>query len=184
MCLTAVAPGTTSPSIAVVRKMRFPKTIGDECPRPGIAAFHLILLKLFQLVCRFCRAEPPWREGPLHWGQPGPANAPALFVTTSANRKRHTTDMNVRTIFFILNSSGPRRYRRYQSAPPFSGLLLLRFHFLRRRVAKCEKVGATSHNEETIRDRWSCHHHFTNRICCQQFVFWPSLHNKDLAIFT
>src|SRR6185503_6936160 len=103
MCLTALAPATTSPSIAVVTKIRLPQTIGEECPRPGIATFHLILLTVFQLVGRFFSSETPCPDGPLHCGQLGP-EAPALFVTISASIERQPTAIKVRTKIFIFVS--------------------------------------------------------------------------------
>src|SRR5262245_20490797 len=101
MCLTAFAPSTTSPSIAVVMKIRLPQTIGDECPRPGIASFHLMFVAVFHDVGRFFSSDTPWPEGPLHCGQPGPA-APALLVSKSASIERQPTAMSVLTKIFIV----------------------------------------------------------------------------------
>src|SRR5215510_10382147 len=79
-CLTADAPGTTGPSTAVVRKSRLPQTIGDECPRPGIAAFHLMFLVGLHSSGRFFSSETPWPRGPRHCGQ--------LSTTVKAQRMR------------------------------------------------------------------------------------------------
>src|SRR6185436_3193983 len=73
MCLTAFAPGTMGPSTAVVRKIFFPQTIGEEWPRPSIGVFHLIFFDAFQVVGRFFSSDVPWPEGPRHCGQFEPA---------------------------------------------------------------------------------------------------------------
>src|SRR5262249_30421198 len=44
MCGAALAPATTSPSTAVVRKIVWSHTTGDECPRPGISVFQAMFL--------------------------------------------------------------------------------------------------------------------------------------------
>src|SRR5678816_2865464 len=69
MCFTAFAPGTTSPSTAVVTNTRLPQTIGDECPRPGIAAFHLMFEVGVHVAGRFFSVEIPEPSGPRHCGQ-------------------------------------------------------------------------------------------------------------------
>src|SRR5690349_23886202 len=69
MCLTAFAPGTSSPSIAVVRKILFPQTIGDECPRPAIGVFHLMFFVGVHSAGRFFSFEMPEPSGPRHCGQ-------------------------------------------------------------------------------------------------------------------
>src|SRR5690348_11355496 len=69
MCLTAVAPGITAPSIGVVRNSRLPQTMGDECPRPAIGVFHLMFLVGDHSSGRFFSSETPWPRGPRHCGQ-------------------------------------------------------------------------------------------------------------------
>src|SRR5690242_8851241 len=68
-CFTAFAPGTTAPSIAVVRNTRLPQTIGDECERPSIAVFHLMFLVGLHSDGRFFSFETPVPSGPRHCGQ-------------------------------------------------------------------------------------------------------------------
>src|ERR1044072_9956469 len=68
-CLAALAPGTSSPSTAVVRNTLFPQTIGDECERPSIAVFHLMFLVGVHSDGRFFSFEIPDPSGPLHCGQ-------------------------------------------------------------------------------------------------------------------
>src|SRR5258705_9891902 len=69
MCLTALAPGTSGPSIAVVTKIRLPQTMGEECPRPSIGVFHFMFFVPFHSVGKFFSAETPCPEGPRHCGQ-------------------------------------------------------------------------------------------------------------------
>src|SRR5262245_30022137 len=69
ICVTALAPGTTSPSIAVVRKILFPQTTGEECPRPAIGVFHLMFLLAFHSAGRLVSVDTPLPPGPRHWGQ-------------------------------------------------------------------------------------------------------------------
>src|SRR5688500_8708660 len=69
MCLAALAPGTSVPSIAVVRNTLLPQTIGDECARPSIAVFHLMFLVGLHSDGRFFSFEIPVPSGPLHCGQ-------------------------------------------------------------------------------------------------------------------
>src|SRR5258708_39522860 len=61
--------GIASPWIAVVRKMRLPHTIGDECPRPGIGVFHATFLAVLHSVGRFLSSATPELCGPRHCGQ-------------------------------------------------------------------------------------------------------------------
>src|SRR5687768_2897005 len=56
--------GITAPSVAVVRKTLLLQTIGDECPRPGIAAFHLMFFVGVHSSGRFFSSETPWPRGP------------------------------------------------------------------------------------------------------------------------
>src|ERR1043165_424340 len=69
MCVIAFAPGTTGPSIEVVRKIFFPQTIGEECPRPGISVFQIIFFEPLHSSGRFFSLETPAPPGPRHWGQ-------------------------------------------------------------------------------------------------------------------
>src|ERR1041384_5095328 len=86
MCLAALAPGTSAPSIAVVRNTLFPQTIGDECERPSIAVFHLMFFVGLHSDVRFFSLEIPEPSGPLHCGQ-FPADAVAEKMPTPATVK-------------------------------------------------------------------------------------------------
>src|SRR5689334_3981342 len=81
ICLTALAPGTNAPSIAVVRKILFPQTIGEEWPRPAIGVFHLMFLVAVHSVGRFFSVETPCPPGPRHCGQFEAAELPAIEAT-------------------------------------------------------------------------------------------------------
>src|SRR5215213_3264657 len=92
VCFTALAPGTCTPSTAVVRNRRLPQTIGDECERPSIAVFHLMFLVALHSDGRFFSFEIPEPSGPRHCGQfpasarlakePRPATAKAIPTTS------------------------------------------------------------------------------------------------------
>src|SRR6266511_2513558 len=100
MCLTAFAPGTSGPSIAVVRKILFPQTIGDEWPRPAIGVFHLIFLVALHVLGRSFSSEIPCPEGPLHCGQLVPAKAPAEFSNSNVEIAMITKAMLTRLSSF------------------------------------------------------------------------------------
>src|SRR6185503_7102781 len=68
-CFTAFAPGTSAPSTAVVRKIRLPQTMGDECDRPSIGVFHLMFFVGLHSDGRFFSFEMPEPSGPRHCGQ-------------------------------------------------------------------------------------------------------------------
>src|SRR6185369_172861 len=68
-CFTAFAPGTSAPSTAVVRKIRLPQTMGDECDRPSIGVFHLMFFVGLHSDGRFFSLEMPEPSGPRHCGQ-------------------------------------------------------------------------------------------------------------------
>src|ERR1051325_3067553 len=96
MCLAALAPGTSGPSIAVVRNTLLSQTIGDECARPSIEVFHLMFLVGVHSDGRFFSFDTPEPSGPLHCGQ-FPADAvtekiltPATVKATSAKVIRRT----------------------------------------------------------------------------------------------
>src|SRR5258705_3849947 len=101
MCFTAFAPGTSGPSIAVVRKILLPQTIGDECPRPAIGVFHLILLVALHCVGRFFSSEVPCPEGPRHCGQLALPVAPAELIKTRLESIAITNAIPMRTESFI-----------------------------------------------------------------------------------
>src|SRR5215813_14627159 len=65
----AFAPGMTSPSMDVVRKILSFQTIGDEWPRPGSAVFHTMFLFTPHSSGRFFSSETPRLCGPRHCGQ-------------------------------------------------------------------------------------------------------------------
>src|SRR5918997_1593536 len=96
MCTGAFAPGTGSPSIAVVRKTLLPQTIGEEWPRPGTAAFHLRFLVALHSTGRFFSGETPEPSGPLHCGQF--ASAPAERTAGALRDDRPTLDARARAI--------------------------------------------------------------------------------------
>src|SRR5262245_44618099 len=73
MCLGPLCPGTTGPSMEVVRNILLPQTIGDECPLPGIGVFHWTFLELLQWVGNPFSSDIPWLPGPLNCGQLEPA---------------------------------------------------------------------------------------------------------------
>src|SRR6266850_1240172 len=89
LCVTpGVRPGTLSPSSAVVRKILFFQTIGDEWPRPAISVFHFILLTSLHSVGRPVSVDTPWPSGPRHCGQFDPLDATALeFRNVKAKTK-------------------------------------------------------------------------------------------------
>src|SRR6266550_579410 len=88
MCFTAFAPGTSAPSIAVVRNILLPQTIGEEWPRPAMAVFHLIFFVGLHSAGRFFSLEIPWPDGPRHCGQLGPPDAPAFEFRSVTIRKK------------------------------------------------------------------------------------------------
>src|SRR5207249_4648867 len=103
ICLTALAPGTIAPSIAVVRKILFPQTMGEEWPRPAIGVFHLMFLVALHSVGRFFSVEIPCPPGPRHCGQFGAAELPAVeFRSMTVERRQMTTAMLIRLNSFML----------------------------------------------------------------------------------
>src|SRR5690606_10494859 len=58
----------TSPSMAVVRKMRLPQTTGDEWPRPGMGVFHR-MFDVSQVTGNAVSLDTPVPRGPRHPGQ-------------------------------------------------------------------------------------------------------------------
>src|SRR5690349_10134615 len=110
VCFTALAPGTTAPSTAVVRKMRLPQTIGDECERPSIAVFHLMFLVGVHSDGRFFSFEMPEPSGPRHCGQ-FPASGFAAVLTQAHTNTVATQSVNAIVFTLIV--------------PLFSGLLFI-----------------------------------------------------------
>src|SRR6266852_3840270 len=103
MCLTAFAPGTIGPSIAVVRKILFPQTMGEECPRPAIGVFHLMFFVGLHSVGRFFSRETPCPDGPRHCGQLASGAAPACELrSVIIERRQMTRVMLMRTRSFML----------------------------------------------------------------------------------
>jgi len=81
----AFAPGTTSPSMAVVRKRRFPHTTGEDSPRPGRAVFQRTFF-----VGLHSRGIPapsaiPWPWAPRHAGQRSSAAEPPPASSDAPN---------------------------------------------------------------------------------------------------
>src|SRR5690349_23607100 len=104
MCLTAFAPGTSSPSIAVVRKILFPQTIGDECPRPAIGVFHFMFFVGVHSAGRFFSVEMPEPSGPRHCGQLAAVAAPVTEINTTTATKAFTL-----TILLLVCIRGSKR---------------------------------------------------------------------------
>src|SRR6185295_9617878 len=102
MCGTAFAPGTRAPSMAVVRKILFPQTIGDEWPRPAIAVFHLIFIVGLHCVGRSFSSDVPWPDGPRHCGHFAPPAAPADSITNRVEKVATTIAILRREKSFIL----------------------------------------------------------------------------------
>src|SRR5258705_4824307 len=101
MCFTAFAPGTSGPSIAVVRKILLPQTIGDECPRPAIGVFHLMFFVALHSVGRFFSSEVPCPEGPRHCGQLALPLARAELTTNIAEIAAMINAITMRPRSFI-----------------------------------------------------------------------------------
>ena len=87
VCATALAPGTTSPSIAAVTKMRSPQTMGDECPL-GSSVFHAMFLFGAHSVGSCFSVEMPCPAGPRHCGQFSADTLAARTTTALAVAKR------------------------------------------------------------------------------------------------
>src|SRR5690349_2287874 len=126
MCLTAFAPGTTSPSIAVVRKILLPQTIGDECPRPAIGVFHLMFLVGVHSAGRFFSFEMPEPSGPRHCGQFAAKPTVVSDITATKARliMRDTLGVFIREGFTNLILCCSIRFylcfRRRKDAKPFA----------------------------------------------------------------
>src|SRR5262245_48593673 len=88
LCSTAFAPGTTSPSMSVVRKTLAPHTIGCEWPRPSIGVFHLMFLSTFHSVGRLVSDEIPVPSEPRHCDQFEPGAASVNDGLNAANASR------------------------------------------------------------------------------------------------
>src|SRR6266478_3997606 len=84
MCVGAPAPSSTAPSIAVVKKMRFPHTIGEEWPSPGIGVFQRMFFVGLHSSGRFFSVEMPLPEGPRHCGQSA-ARPGTVKITTASS---------------------------------------------------------------------------------------------------
>src|SRR6185295_12616572 len=115
MCGIAFAPGTSAPSIAVVRKILLPQTIGDECPRPAIGVFHLIFFVALHSVGRFFSSEVPCPDGPRHCGQLALPAAAAELTTNKVEKIATTNAIPMRPLSFIFVSS--KRQKRECSSP-------------------------------------------------------------------
>jgi hypothetical protein len=89
--------------MAVVRNMRLPQTMGDECPRPAIGVFHLMFFPGPQVAGRFFSLEIPCPEGPRHCGQLPLAPAAVFKVATATTAI--TRLMPTRLMSFILSAS-------------------------------------------------------------------------------
>src|SRR5687767_4110396 len=94
--------------------MRLRQTIGEECPRPGISVFHLMLTAGLSAVAgdhssgRSFSAEMPWPPGPRHCGH----WPDALTVTVSARSKLPHTQFPTleRPAGFVVWELGVRRW--------------------------------------------------------------------------
>src|SRR6266498_5146280 len=106
MCLTALAPCTTGPSIAVVRNTLFAQTTGEEWPRPAIAVFHLMFLVTLHSAGRFFSVEIPRPPGPRHCGQFGVAELTTIELENiTAARRQIAKGVPVRITGFISETS-------------------------------------------------------------------------------
>src|SRR6185295_10021069 len=105
MCGIAFAPGTSAPSIAVVRKILLPQTMGDECPRPAMGVFHLMFFVALHSVGRFFSSEVPCPDGPRHCGQLALPEARAELTTKSAEKVATINAIAMRPLSFIFGSS-------------------------------------------------------------------------------
>src|ERR1043165_3322408 len=124
VCVTALAPGTTAPSTAVVRNTRLPHTIGEECERPSIAIFHLMFFVGVHSVGRFFSFEMPEPSGPRHCGQfpaaafsvmkPSPVTANAT-PTISVNAIRFTVVISFFVSFLFYSKPALRRMHKYST---------------------------------------------------------------------
>src|SRR5712691_1614132 len=102
MCLTALAPGTTGPSMAVVRKTLLPQTTGEEWDRPAIGVFHLMFLVAVHSTGRFFSVETPRPPGPRHCGQFGVAALTTVALKNINAERRKVTKLALeRMIGFI-----------------------------------------------------------------------------------
>src|SRR6185503_9964830 len=104
MRFVAFAPSTTSPSIAVVTKIRFSQTIGDEWPRPSIGVFHLMFFEVFHSAGKFFSVEIPVPSGPRHCGQfPADDEAVAAIPNDTAAIRAKLIRRVSFTAFFLCN---------------------------------------------------------------------------------
>src|SRR5262249_23501858 len=105
MCFGGFAPGMTSPSIAVVRKIRSPQTIGEEWHRPGIAVFHFTFSVGLHLVGRPVSGETPWLSGPRHCAHFAGIDFEGLAIEVESNaaapKRPVINTTNVTNVFFI-----------------------------------------------------------------------------------
>src|SRR5215213_876429 len=168
VCFTALAPGTASPSIAVVRNTRLPQTIGDECERPSIGVFHLMFFVGVHSDGRFFSFEIPEPSGPRHCGQ-FPAAAFSEKKLRPVNAKTIPT-MIVKAIRFTVVISFV--------------LSVLIFCAADRRLTEGVKMRHRAHDQQPIRDSGRRHHDFANRVLREQFILRSSLHNEHIAILT
>src|SRR5262249_59124356 len=110
LCSTALAPGTTSPSMSVVRKILFPQTIGCEWPRPAIGVFHLMFLSMPHSVGTLVSEETPVPSGPRHCdtliapGAAAPDNGLNAASATRHRVKAESSRVDTRLIYLWLLS--------------------------------------------------------------------------------
>src|SRR5262245_4607026 len=90
-----------SPSMAVVRKMRSPQTMGEECPRPSIVAFHFTFLVALHSVGNPVSFEIPCPSGPRHCGQLAPDSG---TETASVSGGETRLDIPIRNALSAMNS--------------------------------------------------------------------------------
>src|SRR5688500_958929 len=62
-------PGMAAPSSAVVKKIFFSQTMGDEWPRPAMGVFQLMFFLPLHSSGNPVSVETPCPSGPRHWGQ-------------------------------------------------------------------------------------------------------------------
>jgi hypothetical protein len=92
MCVTAFAPGTTSPSMAVVKKILFPQTTGDGVSSPGNRGSPLMIFGGTPFPGQVRLGRDAGASGPRHCGQ---LAAPAVLVNTTTDERRTMTKISL-----------------------------------------------------------------------------------------
>src|SRR5690349_11223521 len=171
-CLTAPAPEMTGPSTAVVRKSLLPQTIGDECPRPAIAVFHLMFLVELHSRGRFFSSETPWPRGPRHCGQLS-NTVKAQRMRTRANTALFHFPFSIGHFSFFICLLRPALSMTNDKRTMTNGKCL---------AANAIDILLSANVDVSIGNRRRCVNRFANRIGADNFVLWTSLDNERIAI--